>query len=75
MDRKLYITYVSITTIAFLAAVISFTTLYHSQAHAEADVSAASVRCFIGNKIDRPDNHMTRGWVCVPERTPVVAIN
>ncbi len=74
MVRNLYIAYVSLTAAALLAGVIGFTAFAHSQAHAENAPVASSVRCFMGNKMDRPSTQMTRGWVCVSERTPV-AIN
>ncbi len=72
MVRNLYIAYVSLTAAALLAGVIGFTVFFHGQAHAQNTPVASSVRCFMGNKMDRPDTHMTRGWVCVSERTPVV---
>ena len=66
--------HVSLTAAALLAGVIGFTAFLHSQAHAETAAVASSVRCFMGNKMDRPSTQMTRGWVCVSERAPV-AIN
>jgi hypothetical protein len=72
MTRKFYIAYVSLTAAALLAGVIAFTGVFHSQAKAESAVSASSIRCFIGNKMNRPSTHMTRGWVCTPERLPLV---
>ncbi len=72
MTRKFYIAYVSLTAAALLAGVVAFTGVFHSQAHAANAVSASSMRCFIGNTMDRPSTHMTRGWVCVSERLPVV---
>jgi hypothetical protein len=72
MTRKFYIAYVSLTAAALLAGVLAFTGVFHNQAKAETVVSAPSIRCFIGNKMDRPDTHMTRGWVCTAERLPIV---
>jgi len=72
MPRKFYIAYVSLTAAALLAGVIAFTGVFHNQAKAETAGLASSIRCFIGNKMDRPDTHMTRGWICTAERLPVV---
>jgi len=72
MTKKFYIAYVSLTAFALLAGVIAFSGVLHSQARAETVVAAQSLRCFIGNKMDRPSTHMTRGWVCTPERLPIV---
>jgi hypothetical protein len=74
MARKFYIAYVSLTAAALLAGIVGFTAFFHSQAHAQSGVSTASMRCFVGNKMDRPSTHMTRGWVCVSEQIPA-AIN
>jgi hypothetical protein len=73
MVRNLYIVYVSVTAAVLLAGIIGFT-VFNSQAHAQNGVSAAATRCFVGNKMDRPSTHMTRGWVCVTEQAPA-AIN
>lgn len=73
MARNLYIVYISFTAAALLASVIGFTA-FHGQAHAQSAASAPAMRCFVGNKMDRPDPHMTRGWVCVSEQAPA-AIN
>jgi hypothetical protein len=72
MANKFYITYVSLTALAILAGIIAFSGISHSQARAETAATASSIRCFVGNKMDRPDQHMTRGWVCLPERLPIV---
>ncbi len=72
MARKFYIAYVSLTAVALLAGVIGFTGLFHTKAHAQTAASAPVIRCFVGNKMDRPSTHMTRGWVCVTESTPIV---
>ncbi len=72
MARKFYIAYVSLTAVALLAGAIAFTGLFHSKAHAQVAASASSIRCFVGNKMDRPGTQMTRGWVCVAERLPAV---
>ncbi|WP_026595841.1 hypothetical protein [Methyloferula stellata] len=73
MARNLYIAYVSVTAAALLVGIIGFSVL-NSQAHAQNGASAATTRCFVGNKMDRPSTHMTRGWVCVSEPAPA-AIN
>jgi hypothetical protein len=73
MARKLYIAYVSLTAAALLIGVLGFTA-FHGQAHAQNVASAPAMRCFVGNKMDRPSTHMTRGWVCVSDQTPA-AIN
>ncbi len=73
MVRNLYIAYVSFTAAALLAGVIGFTA-FHSQAHAQTTTAAPAMRCFVGNKMDRPSTQMTRGWVCVSEQAPA-AIN
>ncbi len=72
MARTFYIAYVSLTAAALLAGVVGFTAFFHTQAHAQNTPVASSIRCFMGNKMDRPSTQMTRGWVCVSERTPVV---
>ncbi len=75
MARKLYIAYVSLTAAALLVGAVGFTAFFHSKAHAQTAVVSAPMRCFIGNKMDRPDPHMTRGWVCVSEHAPAAVIN
>jgi len=66
MARKLYFAYVSLTAAALLLGALAFTTVFHSQAKAQGTVaSATAMHCFVGNKMDRPDPHMTRGWVCM----------
>lgn len=66
MARKLYFTYVSLTAAALLLGAAAFITVLHSQAKAQGTVaSATALHCFVGNKMDRPNPHMTRGWVCM----------
>jgi len=72
MARKFYIAYVSLTALALLAGAFAFTSSFGTKAHAQESVKASSVRCFIGYKMDRPDQHMSRGWVCLQESAPAV---
>jgi hypothetical protein len=70
MARKFYIAYGSLTAVALLAGIIGFTV--YNKAHAQTVMPVSTMRCFVGARADRPDTHVTRGWVCVQERAPVV---
>ncbi len=72
MARKLYFMYVSLTAAALLIGAAAFTTVLHGSAKAQGVVVSSTMHCFVGNRADRPDAHLTRGWVCVADRIPVV---
>lgn len=74
MVSKLKVSFAAIASIAAVLGVISFTGLggVNGQAGAQSALTASPIRCFIGVKMDRPDPHMSRGWICLSEPRPVV---
>jgi hypothetical protein len=64
--------YVSLTAAALLIGAAAFTSVFHNEAKAQGLVTSSAIHCFVGSKMDRPDQHIARGWVCIADQVPVV---